>query len=438
MSYSYYISSPLIDGNHYGSKQFASPLKELNEQTVLVENSEVNKNDSYSQKTKYDDKVDCYYSTYNIGGLIGNAESYLEGKLDSGNDIDYYSFSYIQKGFYAKMGVAAEITIRLENIPEGCDYNLTVYDMYGNQIGMAEDVGNGCKELTLPDWYSSVNRYVIKVENGNGQQVNSEEAYRIKISETKSPVITEENEKAAESTLSYEEQVQKLHEEQYQALPESEKYHGTDTLEDLFKKMASGENLSNGEINYLKIFANLSDYEKADAAGKIKNVLYPQIQEELEKAGVDVSDREWSIELDAYGHVLVLGELEEEEKKTVAEVLEDQFADQLWDYYMQVSDLSTDDYNRINVYRELNVFLGKATNGTYSWEDISVDGNGKISGLPAKMCGLLNSQECNGRYEQLRDQIYLLNDYKNQFGIFDIPDFKVKYQIHGSDMGIEL
>lgn len=31
MSYSYYIRSPLIDGNHYGSKQFASPLKEVSE-----------------------------------------------------------------------------------------------------------------------------------------------------------------------------------------------------------------------------------------------------------------------------------------------------------------------------------------------------------------------------------------------------------------------
>ena len=46
-------------------------------------------------------------------------------------------FSYGQKSFYEKMGVGTEITIRLENIPEGSDYDLAVYDAKGNQIGIA-------------------------------------------------------------------------------------------------------------------------------------------------------------------------------------------------------------------------------------------------------------------------------------------------------------
>lgn len=435
MQYTYHISSPLIDGSHYGSKRFASPMKELNEQTILVEDEE-NKNDSYRQKTKYNDKADSYYSTYDLGVLISNQESYLEGKLDSNADIDYYSFSYAQKNFYANMGVSTAITIRLENISERDDYNLTVYDKYGNQIGMAQEIGNGCKELILPDWDSSVNRYVIKVENGSGQQVNSDEAYRIKISETKSAANTEIAAKTAENGLSYDEQLKKLHEEQYNSLPENEKYHGTETVEELLEKMASGEDLSIQEISYLKIFANLSDYEKADASGKIKNVLYPQIQEELKKAGINAADREWSIELDSDGHISVWGELEEEEKQTITEVLEDKFTDQLWDYYMQAADLSTDDYNHINGYRKLNEFLRKTAHGAYRWEDIVVDENGKISGLPVKMCQLLNSKECNGKYEQLQDIIYSLNDYRNQNGMSGISDFKVKYQIFDSDMGI--
>ena len=127
MNYTYYISSPLISGTQYGSKGFASPMKELNEQTVLVESCE-NKNDSYRQKTKYDDRVDGYFSTYDLGILLQNRDSCLEGKLDSDGDVDYYSFSYGQKSFYAKMGVGTEITIRLENIPEGSDYDLAVYD----------------------------------------------------------------------------------------------------------------------------------------------------------------------------------------------------------------------------------------------------------------------------------------------------------------------
>ena len=132
MNYTYYISSPLISGTQYGSKGFASPMKELNEQTVLVESCE-NK-----------------------------------------------------KSFYEKMGVGTEITIRLENIPEGSDYDLAVYDAKGNQIGIAKNNGNGGKELTLPDWDGS-DRYTIRVENhGNGNgNVDAEEPYRIRIMEEK-------------------------------------------------------------------------------------------------------------------------------------------------------------------------------------------------------------------------------------------------------------
>lgn len=98
MNYIHYISSPLVNGSHYGNRGFASPMKELNDQTVLVENGE-NRNDSYRQKTKYDDRVDSYFSTYDLGILLQNRDSYLEGKLDSNGDVDCYSFSYAQKSF---------------------------------------------------------------------------------------------------------------------------------------------------------------------------------------------------------------------------------------------------------------------------------------------------------------------------------------------------
>ncbi len=42
------------------------------------ENAKTNKNDSYHQHTKYDDQVDRYYSTYDIGTLLHNNESYLD------------------------------------------------------------------------------------------------------------------------------------------------------------------------------------------------------------------------------------------------------------------------------------------------------------------------------------------------------------------------
>ena len=173
MNLTHYINSTLKNGSHYGKGCFASPMKELNEQTVLVENSRENKNDSYRQKTKYDDRVDRYYSTYDLSILLQNSDSYLEGKLDTNEDADCYSFFYSQKNFYEKMGLGTEVTIRLENIPQGCNYDLIVYDMQGNQVGIAKDNGDGSKELTLPDWNES-DHYTIKVENHGGGNVDTE------------------------------------------------------------------------------------------------------------------------------------------------------------------------------------------------------------------------------------------------------------------------
>ena len=72
----------------------------------------------------------------------------------------------------------------LENIPEGCEYDLVIYDKQGNQIGIAKDNGDGSREITLPDWSGS-DRYIIRVENRSGEDAdtNTEQLYRIRITE---------------------------------------------------------------------------------------------------------------------------------------------------------------------------------------------------------------------------------------------------------------
>ena len=432
MNYIHYISSPLVNGSHYGKRGFASPMKELNDQTVLVENSE-NKNDSYRQRTKYDDRVDSYFSTYDLGILLQNRDSYLEGKLDSNGDVDCYSFSYVQKSFYDKMGIGTKVTVRLENIPEGCEYDLVIYDKQGNQIGIAKDHGDGSREITLPDWSGS-DRYIIRVENRNSEDADTdtEQPYRIRITEERYQKQTE-----ADGGQEYSSEIEKLHREQYDFLPEDERYTGTESVEGLLEKKASGEILDGREENYLKIFANLHDYERATANGRLRNILFPKIQEALEKAGIDVQDKEYLIEMDIYGKITVTGELSEEEKRKAADVLEEQFSDELWDCHMQASDYTTEEFNRINAYKEISDFLGKATGGQYSWDDISMDGNGNISGLPKKMCQLLNSQESNGRYEQLKDDILTLYDYAQAHGMEGLSDYKVSYEVAGSNIKIK-
>ena len=63
-----------------------------------------------------------------------------------------------------------------------------------------------------------------------------------------------------------------------------------------------------------------------------------------------------------------------------------------------------------------------------------MDENGKIRGLSEKMCQLLNSQESNGRYEQLRDDIFMLYDYEKIYGMQGLSDYKVKYEVSGSNI----
>ena len=288
--YVHYIGGGIVDSKIYetgnAAKSFKSPMKELNEQTVLIENAKTNKNDSYHQHTKYDDQVDRYYSTYDIGTLLHNNESYLEGTIDSKYDVDYYSFSYPQKSFYSKMGISSEITISLES-KNSQAYNLVLYDLYGNQIGIATDDGHGNKQLTVPNWDCVTSDYVIRVENSNMTSDSGEGSYRIKITETKNRDTSSSNVQHSQEIANadnseeknaikqkyektYQSEIDKLHQMQFEALPEDEKYSGTDSVEELLNKMKKGEQLSVSEMAYVKIFANLSDYERAEKSNYIK------------------------------------------------------------------------------------------------------------------------------------------------------------------------
>ena len=402
-------------------KYFASPFKDMKEQTILVENPD-SKNDSYRQKTKYDDAVDRYFSTYDLSVLLGNRASYLEGKLNSADDVDCYSFSYRQRVFYEKMGVSSTITIRLENLTEGCDYNLIVYDKDGNQIGIAKKNSDGSRELTLPEWDHGTD-YVIRVENRNEEAADVEGTYRIQITEERTQSKSQEQ-TVRESGRSYAEEVDRLHDEQFRALPEEDRYQGDESVEELLKRLASGEKLNRQKLEYLKIYANLHDYERAEAAGRIQNKLYPEIVDRLKKAGINLEGKAWESEIDVFGKVIISGDLTDEEKKQAEKILEE-FADQLWDNYMQASGMDSERYNQISAYREISSFLQKATGGQYRWEDISIDKNGKISGLPDKLCELLNSQESNGKYEQLRDDIFLLLSAQSWANEGGWTDFRV-------------
>ena len=236
----------------------------------------------------------------------------------------------MQRALYDRVGISSKITIRLENLTEGCDYDLLVYDKDGNQIGIAQKNGDGSSEWTLPEWEHGRD-YVIRVENRNGEAADTEGTYRIQITEERTQNRTQEQSGVLERTVR--------------------------------EDKASGERLSKQELEYLKIYANLQDIEMSEAAGRLQNKLYPEIVDRLKQAGIEPEGKVWELEINAYGKVTIFGELTEEDKERAEKILEEVFADRLWDTYMQASDMDSEKYRQISAYREISRFLQKAPDG---------------------------------------------------------------------------
>ena len=80
--------------------------------------------------------------------LIKDETSSLKGMLSDKNDVDFYNFSIpFNRTIQNYFGVQIYM-----DMPEGYDYDLTLYDEYGNQVGKAEWDGEGRKTLTIPNW----------------------------------------------------------------------------------------------------------------------------------------------------------------------------------------------------------------------------------------------------------------------------------------------
>ena len=107
--------------------------------------------------------------------LIKDETSSLKGSLSDKKDVDFYHFSIPFMNFQRNyFGVGVYI-----DMPEGCDYDVTLYDEYGNQVGKAEWNGEGRKKLTVPNWDINTNQYCFKVENGNGEEISPDDYYKI-------------------------------------------------------------------------------------------------------------------------------------------------------------------------------------------------------------------------------------------------------------------
>ena len=145
---------------------------ELREDTCTLSS-----NNTYRrQHTTYEVSDQDKGSTFlDLNFLIKDETSSLKGSLSDKKDVDFYNFSIPFMNFQRNcFGVEVYI-----DMPEGCDYDLTLYDEYGNQVGKAEWDGEGRKKLTVPNWDINTNQYCFKVENGNGEEISPDDYYKI-------------------------------------------------------------------------------------------------------------------------------------------------------------------------------------------------------------------------------------------------------------------
>ena len=134
-------------------QEFKHDAEFFKKKNVIEENNKVS-NDYFWKSNKYIGK-DWTGRDLDLTYFIDKPEGYLKGRLSDVEDVDYYKFDIF---WYRTQNVLLlgkynlELQITLDHIPEGCDYNLVLYDSEGNQVGIGADNGNGGKSITLPNW----------------------------------------------------------------------------------------------------------------------------------------------------------------------------------------------------------------------------------------------------------------------------------------------
>ncbi len=389
--------------------------------------------------------------------LIKDETSSLKGSLSDKKDVDFYNFSIpfmnLQRNYF---GIEAYI-----DMPEGCDYDLTLYDEYGNQVGKAEWDGEGRKKLTIPNWDINTNKYCLKVENGNGEEVSPNDFYRISfhVCENKEHKKTDAVREAygnlqsaysrkdenwreyldqynavlRETERNYSKEMEQLHQKQFDSLPEEKKYKGGRTVEELLQDLEEGKDLSEAEWEYVKIFANLKDTEKARQKAELKNSFSDDFVKELEGMGISREDIEgMRVRIGSNGDVTVDGIEEETVREQVQKLVEKKYGDQMYRYYIGIADsvgnLPSNAYQYAADVQEVRRYLKGVTGADISLENLYLMPDGKIGGLPDKAANLINNTKNNAKTERIRDALQNIIGNIKISGDLGIPDFTSQFQ----------
>ncbi len=421
------------------------------------------KNDSFWQSNQYVGK-DCLGRDLDLTYLINKPNGYLQGKLSDADDADYYKFNI---GMYRTLRVASEkydldFTITLDNIPEGCDYDLILYDGDGNQVGIGQDNGNGGKSVIVPNWNMESREYTVKVLAKNGSPVNADEYYHLSFQtkQAEDNVLkqqieeaqkyggalrqklhdkqdaTEEKQALRQIREKYEayyiEQMEELHNKQAaEYLAEGEVFDES-RKEELLSKMSAGEELTEQESALLNIFATAQEIDSATASAKLQTDISEQIFRQMEQSGISpIPSFEVSIGID--GKAKVDG-IEDTAVKEKVENILNGFSGELIDTYISINasmqGMTKQEQYILKAAMGIEAFLQKATGGNVALLDITVE-NGRIKGLDAPLDKLLNEPGQNQTYLDYRADILAIKNYERIQGNGLLGGFSARFTVDG-------
>ena len=408
------------------------------DKNIAVENSKVS-NDYFWKTNKYTDQ-DVFGRTLDLTALINKPDGYLKGSLSDTEDVDYYEFNITEYRAlsFAKDTYNRDITITLDHIPEGCDYEMVLYDEEGNQVGIGKENGNGGLSITIPNWNSDNRGYTVKVQAKNGSTVNPDAEYHLSFQTTQADKshgayqemaevqkyegtvrkqmkegLTDTEEMRAIKEIRqkykayYTEQMEKLHQEQAEEVMQGGAVPDDEQIQNLLEKKATGGELTEQENALLNIFCTATELDSADASAKMNTTVKDRISADLQEVGIDISDSTFSIKIGADGQVSVDGINDNAMKQKIEDVLS-KYSDDLMDIYFsmdsEIQALSDKEKYLLQAAVDVEKFLYKATGGSASLGDLSVE-NATIHGLPKTLDDLLNNPGDNLTYQDYASDI---------------------------------
>jgi len=445
---------------HWNPKDFAVSQ---NFNKVIRENEKVS-NDYYWKSNK-SEGADCFGRTLDLTTLINKPDGYLQGRLSDVDDADYYQFNIAE---YRILGTVSDkrnldITVTLDHIPEGCDYDLVLYDGDGNQVGIGRDNGNGGKSVTVPNWNLENREYTVKVLAKDGSPVNAEEYYHLSFQTKQAAndnVLRQQAKEmqeyayalrkklhdggdATEEKLAlqqirekygayYTQQMDELHKTQAaEYLPEGEVFDES-RKEELLSRMAAGGELTEQEKGLVRVFASAHEIDGAMASAKLRTDISEKIFQQMEQSGVSpIPSFEVSIGID--GKAEVKGIEDAAVKEKVEDILNG-FSGELMDTYISINasmqGMTKQEQYILKATMGIEAFLQKATGGKVALADITVE-NGRIKGLDAPLDKLLNDPGQNQTYLDYRADILAIKDYEKMNGNSLLGGFSARYAVDG-------